>query len=198
MTTASVTTSARPSVRGPSHYPRQTPLAPPILTSLRLRLETGLSFIYPAPWWISTGEALRVQAISKGHLAVSFTDSIAIDSAQFADYRSPRDRCVFPARKGACRAIRAKECNAHYLAGALLDGLGALIPVEVRLGETRGNEVDLNPGCLQLDHHTQRDRVEGCLGRRIHRTEKPMVAGVGVRIRRQRAEPARHIDDAGI
>src|SRR5215467_2917396 len=66
---------------GPAHYPRQTPLAPPILASLRLLLETVLSFIYPAPWWISTGEALRVQAISKGHLAVSFTDSIAIDSA---------------------------------------------------------------------------------------------------------------------
>src|SRR5215469_13030891 len=65
-------------------------------------------------------EALRVQAISKGHLAVSFTDSIAIESAQFANYRSPRDRCVFPTRKGACRPISAKECNAHHLAGAIL------------------------------------------------------------------------------
>src|SRR5215469_13030890 len=53
---------------GPAHYPRQTPLAPPILTSLRLRLETGLSFIYPAPWWISTVRLFVFKRSARGTL----------------------------------------------------------------------------------------------------------------------------------
>src|SRR5215472_4189067 len=43
-------------------------------------------------------EALRVQAISKGHLAVSFTDSIAIDSAQFAQFTDHHGIVVFSQR----------------------------------------------------------------------------------------------------
>ena len=62
---------------------------------------------------------------------------------------SPRDRYVFPARKCTCWAIRAKKCNAHDLARAILDRLGARISVEVRLGESGRDKVDLDPGRLQ-------------------------------------------------
>src|SRR5215469_15750659 len=44
---------------GTSTLPSANTTGPPILASLRLRLETVLSFIYPAPWWISTGEFKR-------------------------------------------------------------------------------------------------------------------------------------------
>src|SRR5271163_1287003 len=33
---------------------------------------------------------------------------------------SPRDRCVFPARERACRAVRAEQRNAHHFARAIL------------------------------------------------------------------------------
>src|SRR5438105_3277382 len=45
---------------------------------------------------------------------------------------SPRERFVFPAREGPCRAVRAKQRNALRLAGALFDSLRARISVEVR------------------------------------------------------------------
>jgi hypothetical protein len=38
-----------------------------------------------------------------------------------------------------CRAVWAEQREAHRLAGALLDSLRALIVVEVRLGEARGD-----------------------------------------------------------
>ena len=52
---------------------------------------------------------------------------------------SPRDRYVFPAGERTCRAVRAEQRNAHYLAGALLDRLRPGISVEVCLGEAWGN-----------------------------------------------------------
>jgi hypothetical protein len=46
-------------------------------------------------------------------------------------------------RERICQAVRAEQRNAHRLAGALLDSLRTLIVVEVRLGEARGDGVDL-------------------------------------------------------
>jgi hypothetical protein len=54
-------------------------------------------------------------------------------------------------RERTCRAVRAEQRDTHRLAGALLDSLRASIVVEVRLGEARGDGVDLDPGRLQLD-----------------------------------------------
>src|SRR5471032_1921858 len=51
--------------------------------------------------------------------------------------KSPWDRFPFPARERPSRAVRTQQRNAHCLASAFLDGLGARISVEVSLGITR-------------------------------------------------------------
>ena len=48
-------------------------------------------------------------------------------------------------RERTCRAFRAEQRNAHRLGGSLLDRLRALIAIERRFGEARGNGVDLDP-----------------------------------------------------
>jgi hypothetical protein len=70
---------------------------------------------------------------------------------------SLRSRARDDITTGAFRVLRARmflsgrpgrASNAHRLAGALLHSLGALIVVEVRLGETWGDGVDLDPSRL--------------------------------------------------
>jgi hypothetical protein len=58
--------------------------------------------------------------------------------------KSPWDRFPFPARERPCGPVRTQQRNAHRLASAFLDGLGARISVEVRPGKTRGDGIDLD------------------------------------------------------
>src|SRR5450432_2513929 len=84
---------------------------------------------------------------------------------------SPRDYFVFPAREHTCRPIRAEQRHAHRLASALLESSRARIVVEVGLDEARRDGVDLDPLWLQLDRHSERNRVERRLGRRVDGAE---------------------------
>ena len=110
---------------------------------------------------------------------------------------SPRERSEFCVRECTCRAVRAEQRNANRLAGAFLDSLRARIVVEVRLGEARRDGVDLDPGRLQLDGHGERYSVESRLGRRVDGAEDRAPGGGRVRVHRQRANAAEHVDDAG-
>src|SRR5580704_4421036 len=101
---------------------------------------------------------------------------------------SPRNRFVLPSREGACRTVRTEQRNAHDLAGAVLDGLGALVSVEVRTREGWRNQVDLDFGRLQLDHHGERDGVEGRLGRGVDWSERRVVGSRRVCVRGQRSD----------
>jgi hypothetical protein len=60
-------------------------------------------------------------------------------------FPSPRNRFVFPARERPRQTVRAEPCNTHRLAGALFDGLGARISIEVRLGKPGETALTLIP-----------------------------------------------------
>src|SRR3984893_9446471 len=64
----------------------------------------------------------------------------------FSLCESPRYRHVFSARDRPCRAVRAEQRNTHHLAGAHLERLRPLLPVEVCPGEAWRNQVNLDPG----------------------------------------------------
>ena len=103
----------------------------------------------------------------------------------------------FPARERTCWAIGAEQCNAHHLAGALLDSLRALISVEVRLGESGETKLTLIPvdssSIIMASVIALRAVLDaGYTGRRSR-------GGRGrVRVHCQRANSARHVDDAGL
>jgi hypothetical protein len=74
----------------------------------------------------------------------------------FFAFRSPPDRCVFPARERACRTLLAEQSNAHHLARAVLDGLLARVSVEVRLGASSGRIGMWPPMKCHVDASTRR------------------------------------------
>src|SRR5580658_403095 len=81
---------------------------------------------------------------------------------------SPGNRLVFPSREPTCRAVRAEQRDAHRLTSARFDGLRAGIAVQICLGETRRDGIDLDPLRLQLERHGDRQSVERRLGRRVN------------------------------
>ncbi|MNW32293.1 hypothetical protein D3C74_92340 [compost metagenome] len=96
---------------------------------------------------------------------------------------SPWEQAVL-VRKCARRAVLVEECEAHGLTCGLLDSARTLKVVEVRGTEARAYCVDFDVCGLEFDGKSERDRIQGGLGRAVNGTEHRAVRIGRVRVQR--------------
>ena len=95
------------------------------------------------------------------------------------------------------RAVGPQQRDADHFAGALLDGFGALV-VEIGAGEARRDQVDLDAGAFELDHHGEGHGVERGIVGGVARPENGAIGRACSGIRGERTDAARNVDDAGV